>query len=224
MRNLKRIEHTVIFCVIAFAMVFLFQNCGPDSKVDGGSATNRSRGGVDLPPVDDGTGGGETPITAECAAKADPLASTRIAKIQQIAQEVRNQNPAAFDQTCLSQGGNNSYMVALLGQLRLRGSIRTTDTNPREYYYGLRWENGVVGQLTPDVITFWIPNEVSGPEGDSNMYVYRVIANVCGGGTRTVQVTDITPRACTDNTMGTWTWQPCTSAPAPAGPDCYGTR
>lgn len=223
MRNLKRIEHTVILCVAAFAMVVLFQNCGPDSKVEGpGSSSNRSRL-PDLPPIDGEDDGGETPITAECAAKADPVTG-RAEKIRQAAEALRAANPELFDQTCLSQGGNNRFMVMLLGQLRLNGSMRTTDTNPREYYYGLRWEGGQVGNMSPDIITFWVPGQATAPEGDSSMHVYRVIANVCGPGTRSIQVQDITPRACTDNTMGTWTWQPCTSAPSPAGPDCYGTR
>lgn len=84
-----------------------------------------------------------------------------------VAQEIARLYPADLQNSCVSAGGNNTWLFRLVQRLRQE------DTR-----WGLNWKRGRIGDLSQDIVTYNWGSEAD--EGTRQIYVVDVIAGHCG--------------------------------------------
>ncbi len=115
-----------------------------------------------------------------------------------VAQEIARAYPADLRNSCVEQGGNNTWLFRLVQRLRQEDSR-----------WGLNWKRGRIGDMSQDVVTYNWGSEPD--ESTRQIYVLDVIVGHCGGN----------PGAFWLNQTGVggadarWTLQPYTQAGFP---------
>ena len=84
-----------------------------------------------------------------------------------MAQEVARQYAGDLRNSCVEQGGNNTWLFRLVQRLRQE------DTR-----WGLNWKRGRRGDLSQDIVTYNWGSETD--EGTRQIYVLDVIGGHCG--------------------------------------------
>lgn len=138
-----------------------------------------------------GGGGGRTP---------NPPAGQRLPLPDRYAvvQEVARNYPADLRNSCVSSGGNNTWLYRLVQRLRQE------DTR-----WGLNWKRGRVGDMSQDVITYNWGSQAD--EGNREIYVLDIIGGHCGSNPSAAWI-DVTGVNGAD---AVWTLQPYTAAGFP---------
>ena len=85
-----------------------------------------------------------------------------------MAQEIARAYPGDLRNSCVEQGGNNTWLFRLVQRLRQEDSR-----------WGLNWKRGRIGDLSQDIVTYNWGSEAD--EGTRQIYVLDVIGGHCGG-------------------------------------------
>lgn len=138
-----------------------------------------------------GGGGGRTP---------NPPAGQRLPLPNRsaVVDEVARAYPSDLRNSCVSAGGNNTWLYRLVQRLRQE------DTR-----WGLNWKRGRVGDMSQDVITYNWGSQAD--EGTREIYVLDIIGGHCGNNPSPAWI-DVTGVGGAD---AIWTLQPYTAAGFP---------
>ncbi|HUU35413.1 MAG TPA: hypothetical protein VMW48_15215 [Vicinamibacterales bacterium] len=117
---------------------------------------------------------------------------------QSVVEEVANQYRGDLLNSCVTNGGNNTWLFRLVQRLRQE------DTR-----WGLNWKRGRIGDLSQDIVTYNAGSQAD--EGTHEIYVIDVIGGHCGSnpGPTWINQTGV------GGADAIWTLQPYTSAGFP---------
>ena len=117
---------------------------------------------------------------------------------QAVVEDVARQYATDLRNSCVSSGGNNTWLFRLVQRLRQE------DTR-----WGLNWKRGRIGDMSQDILTYNAGSQAD--EGTREIYVIDVIAGHCGPtpGPTWINVTGV------GGADAIWTLQPYTAAGFP---------